>query len=153
MWQFRLDLRHHFHNKSWFLSILFNNWKKFCLRQLLCELRLTSVVTKKTYYVLRGFTFSVNFSLVLLARLSKHSNRLCRWKAWAWRWRGFKLSYSFTKLLICCYLLLQWLHDFRWTSRHCFLYILTLLPNSLKAQLDWSLLLTYSLINNNVYEI
>ena len=49
------ELWHHFHIESWFLSILIDNWKKLCLlRHSLCELRLMSVVTKKTYYVLRG---------------------------------------------------------------------------------------------------
>ena len=103
------ELWHHFHIESWFLSILINNWKKLCLlRHSLCELRLISVVTKKTYYVLRGVLFLsifrciqivLNYSSSILASLSKHSSS-CRLKAWAWRWRG--LSYSFTKLLICC---------------------------------------------------
>ena len=97
------ELWHQFHIESWFLSILINNWKKLCLlRHSLCELRLISVVTKKTYYVLRGVLFPSIFrciQIVLLAWLSKHSSSF-RLKAWAWKWRG--LSYSFAKLLICC---------------------------------------------------
>ena len=125
------DLWHHFHIESWILSILINNWKKLCLlRHSLCELRLISVVTKKTYYVLRGVLFPSIFRCIQIVLNYSSSSldfpnivRLAGWRI--------------TKLLICClkargYTIFKVIE-----STLLSLYILASLPNILKAQWDW----------------